>query len=283
MAKKTVLVTGGNTGIGFALCKLLATEHDCDVLLGSRSEAKGAAAVAEIQALKPSGRVQLLVIDVADDASVAAAAAEVTAKGLTLFAIVNNAGVGLQTGIETQGLLNINYKGPIRVSEAFKPLVDARTGRIVNMSSGVASMWLRNQDAATKALYSNPDLTQEALDADVAKQVAADNADGPGGSGYGLSKAALTAYTLIQAKQWPNLVCCSVTPGFINTNMTKGFGAKLTPEQGCRSSLKCLFEDVTSGFYYGSDGLRSPLTCTRDPGTPEYGGEPDPDPAKYNK
>ena len=41
--------------------------------------------------------------------------------------------------------------------------------------------------------------------------------------------------------------------------MTKGFGAKLTPEQGCRSSLKCLFEDVTSGFYYGSDGLRSPL------------------------
>ena len=28
------------------------------------------------------------------------------------------------------------------------------------------------------------------------------------------------------------------------------------------SSLKCLFDDVTSGFYYGSDGLRSPLKCT---------------------
>ena len=32
--------------------------------------------------------------------------------------------------------------------------------------------------------------------------------------------------------------------------------------------LKCLFEPVTSGYYYGSDGLRSPLTMTRDPGVP---------------
>ena len=32
-----------------------------------------------------------------------------------------------------------------------------------------------------------------------------------------------------------------------------------------------------------SDGLRSPMTVSRDPGTPEYAGEDDPDPAKYNK
>jgi len=75
----------------------------------------------------------------------------------------------------------------------------------------------------------------------------------------------------------------SLSPGFIDTAMTKGFNAKLTPEQGCVSALKCLFEPVTSGWYYGSDGLRSPLTCTRDPGTPEYQGEANPDPAKYNK
>ena len=50
--------------------------------------------------------------------------------------------------------------------------------------------------------------------------------------------------------------------------MTKGFGARLSPEQGCVSAIKCLFEPVTSGYYYGSDGLRSPLTMTRDPGAP---------------
>ena len=65
--------------------------------------------------------------------------------------------------------------------------------------------------------------------------------------------------------------------------MTKGFGANLTPEQGCESSLKCLFGEVTSGYYYGSDGLRSPFTVTRDPGTPEYQGEANPDPLIYNK
>ena len=65
--------------------------------------------------------------------------------------------------------------------------------------------------------------------------------------------------------------------------MTHGYGAKLTPEQGTVSYLRCLFGEVTSGHYYGSDGLRSPLTVTRDPGTPEYEGEENPDAAKYNK
>mmetsp|Transcript_14672 Transcript_14672/g.44000 ORF Transcript_14672/g.44000 Transcript_14672/m.44000 type:complete len:288 (-) Transcript_14672:25-888(-) len=279
---KTVLVTGGNSGIGFALSKLLATEHGCAVLLGSRDEKKGSDAVAAIKKLGGKS-VELVVIDVASDASVAAAAEAVKAMGVTLYALVNNAGIGLNNfdgkgGAEA--IVNVNTKGPKRVSEAFVGMIDPKIGRIVNMSSGVASMWVREQDAATKALYSNPDITQEQLDADVAKQLAAGNV-GMGG-GYGISKAALTAYTLVQAKTHPNLVCVSITPGFIQTNMTKGFGAKLSPEQGCVSALKTLFGDVTSGFYYGSDGLRSPLICTRDPGTPEYGGEPNPDPTRYN-
>ena len=33
---KHVLVTGGNTGIGFALCRQLAADHGCHVYLGSR-------------------------------------------------------------------------------------------------------------------------------------------------------------------------------------------------------------------------------------------------------
>ena len=57
------------------------------------------------------------------------------------------------------------------------------------------------------------------------------------GGGYGLSKAGLSALTLVQAKTYPNLKVVSLSPGFIDTPMTKGFGAKLTPEQGCVSSL----------------------------------------------
>ena len=83
----------------------------------------------------------------------------------------------------------------------------------------------------------------------------------------------------------PNLKCVSLSPGFIDTALTKGFGAKLTAEEGTVSSIKCLFGDVVSGYYYGSDGLRGPLTMTRDPGMPEYGGEDEEtiDRATYNK
>eukprot|EP01052_Picozoa_sp_SAG31_P054500 SAG31_NODE_14542_length_800_cov_1.253923_2_plen_89_part_00 len=87
---------------------------------------------------------------------------------------------------------------------------------------------------------------------------------------------------MVQAKKYPNLLCTSLSPGFIQTNMTEGFGARLSPEQGTVSLMRCLFGDVISGYYYGSDGLRSPLTVTRDPGTPEYQGEPDPDASVYN-
>ena len=89
---------------------------------------------------------------------------------------------------------------------------------------------------------------------------------------------------MIHAKEYPKLNITSVSPGFVDTAMTAGFGANLTPHEGCLSTLHCLFDkNVVSGYYYGSDGLRSPLTVTRDPGTPAYQGEANPDPAKYNK
>ena len=271
-----VLVTGANTGIGYALCKLLATEHECSVLLGSRTKSKGEKAVADIKKLAPNASVELVEIDVSSDESVAAAAAAVKAKGVTLYGLVNNAGVGHNTSGD---IIETNFKGPIRVSEAFLELIQDK-GRIVNVSSGGASSWVRQQDEATKKFYSNPDISKEALVADVAKQAAGSEGGWPGT--YGLSKAGLTAYTMYQAKAYPHLTCVSLSPGFIQTNMTKGFGAKLTPEEGCVSSLHALFGDVTSGWYYGSDAKRSPLTCCRDPGTPEYEGEDNPDPARYN-
>ena len=70
------------------------------------------------------------------------------------------------------------------------------------------------------------------------------------------------------------MVSC-VDPGFISTNMSKGLGATKSPEEGTVSIMKCLFRDLPgSGFYYGSDGTRSPLHTPRYPGQPEYDGVP---------
>ena len=182
---------------------------------------------------------------------------------------------------EAETVMTTNFKGPKLVTDALVGLIDKSEGRIVNVSSGAASMWLRHQDAETKKLFTNPNVTLEELEAAVNQNVAAKNFKM--GNGYGLSKAALNALTLIQAKSYPNLKITSLTPGFIDTPMTKGLGSKLRPEQGTLSITHCLFEAVVSGCYYGPDGLRSPLTVYRDPGTPEYEGEENPDPQKYSK
>ena len=271
---KAIFVTGGNSGIGLALCRQLVVDHGCRVFMGSRSLERGAAGLKSITDAHPesAGSIEVVQIDVSDDDSVAAAAEVVKSKGVGLYAIVNNAGVGLNASGE---VLPTNFYGPKRVSEAFLELV---SDRIVNVSSGSASMWLRNQDGDTKKLFTSADTTWEELDAAVQRAK-------PSASmgGYGLSKAGLTAYTIQQAKKHPNLLCTSLSPGFIQTKMTQGFGARLTPEEGTVSLMRCLFGEVTSGYYYGSDGLRSPLTVPRDPGTQEYQGEENPDASKYNK
>jgi len=280
-----VLVTGASSGIGLALCKLLVRDHGCYVYLGARNTTKGEGCLKGLLEEVPdaSGRIEVLPLDVTDDASVAAAAGSLKSKGVTLYGLVNNAGVGLaQPGAPNgaDGILATNYYGVKRVTEAMVGLI-ATEGRIVNVSSGGASMFLKKCDEATKAIFSNPDVTLDELEAAIKDKVASGQTGM--GNGYGLSKAAVTALTLIQAKAYPNLKVVSLSPGFIDTPMTQGFGARLTPEQGCVSSIKCLFEPVTSGFYYGSDGLRSPLTMTRDPGTPEYEGEDNPAQEKYNR
>lgn len=277
---KTVLVTGGNTGIGLALCELLVQDHDCFVYLGSRNLERGTQAVNSIKEKVGAGKadnIELVQIDVCSEESIAAAADQLKAKGVTLYGLVNNAGVGIQT---SGNILDTNFYGPKRVTEAFLGMIDTKEGRIVNVSSGAGSMWVTRQDDKTKKLFSDPDIKWDVLEAAVKEHMAVKDLHM---GGYSLSKAGLTSLTMIQARENPNLKVTSLSPGFIATNMTAGFGAKLTPKEGCVSALKCLFGDVGSGWYYGSDGLRSPLTVTRDPGAPEYQGEDNPDAAKYNK
>ena len=81
-------------------------------------------------------------------------------------------------------------------------------------------MWLSDQDSSTKELFTNQDTTFEDLETAIDKNVAAENFKI--GNGYGLSKAGLNALTLIQAKSYPELKITSLTPGFIDTPMTKG-------------------------------------------------------------
>ena len=112
---KHVLVTGGNSGIGLALCKLLVTKRGCNVFLGSRDMGRGTDAMKNILDAFPdvASKIEVLQVDVTDDASVAAAAKTVKTKGVTLYGLVNNAGVGLAHGDVggAAATLNTNFYG----------------------------------------------------------------------------------------------------------------------------------------------------------------------------
>ncbi len=91
MQGKTVVVTGGNSGIGFETAAALAS-MGARVLVTARNADKGRAAVAAIsQRLGGDGRVQLVVFDLADLASVRRGAAEILEQAPRLDVLVNNA------------------------------------------------------------------------------------------------------------------------------------------------------------------------------------------------
>ena len=213
MAKRTVLVTGGNAGIGRALAELLVAEHGCRVIITSRSEEKGRRAVAEIG----GESAEYLLMDATDDASVGAAAARLRARGVRLYALVNNAGVGLQNVIDlemtdlqrTRLIVDTNFYGVIRSTDAFLDLID-EGGRVVNVSSGLGSAWLRTRDARARRLFSGTGTGEDALTLDALKAAvedairaatAEDHFASLGKLGYGLSKAAVTALTLLHARE----------------------------------------------------------------------------------
>jgi len=269
---KHILVTGGNKGIGKALCaKLLQQYEDVHVLLGSRDSDRGERAVKDLISAIPSskGRVEMLHLDVTSDDSVKKAAEDVAASGRKLFGIVNNAGI-IGSYSDT---LNVNYFGARRVNDAFKSILISTGGRVVNIASASGPMYVNGcSNSHLRRRLANPLLFEGGIE-EIDEEARSGSSDG---NPYGLSKALLNAYTLLLAKDNENMYINSCTPGFIDTDMTRnaGMGATNKPEKGTLAPLYCLMENenLTTGCYYGSDGVRSPLDRYRGPGDPPYEG-----------
>lgn len=270
MAGKWILVTGANSGIGLALSKQLC-ERGCRVLLGSRNRERGEKALEEVKAFAPGAIVELVQVDVGSDESVAEAGKAVKALlgDAPLYAIVNNAGTGLGHGTGTEDMINVNFYGVVRVCKTFMPMLDPSEGRVVNVGSGAGSMYVAKQEPERQKLLCSPDTTMEQILQIIQEGAATDSM-----KGYGVSKACVATYTMVLAKEHPNLKSSCISPGFIDTAIVKGFGATKPPEEGTVSIKHCLFEDLEgNGYYYGSDGVRSPYHVLRNPGEPAYTGE----------
>jgi NAD(P)-dependent dehydrogenase (short-subunit alcohol dehydrogenase family) len=133
----SVLITGASTGIGRA-CSLWMDSLGWRVFAGVRQPADASTLSSE-----GSGRIQPIFLDVTDQSTITAAAAEIEAtvgKG-GLQGLVNNAGIavgGLLEFLPMEQLrrqLDVNVVGQVAVTQALIPCLRRGGGRIVNMSS----------------------------------------------------------------------------------------------------------------------------------------------------
>ncbi len=143
---RSVLVTGGNRGIGLAIARRLAAAGDA-VTVTSRSG-------------EPLGGLSVVQCDVTDTASVGAAFAAVEQAQGPVEVLVSNAGItrdtllALMSEDDFGAVLDTNLTGAFRVAKrAVRPMIRMRRGRIILISSVVGMLGSGGQAnyAASKA------------------------------------------------------------------------------------------------------------------------------------
>ena len=124
MAEKTVLITGANRGIGAALVKEALNRGAKRVFAGTRGALS-----------KTDPRVTALTLDVTNASQIQRAVDEVGALDI----LINNAGIGIADDLTDldaiQKHLDVNLLGPLKVTQAFLPLLTRSKGAIVNILS----------------------------------------------------------------------------------------------------------------------------------------------------
>ncbi|MER5879290.1 SDR family NAD(P)-dependent oxidoreductase [Streptomyces sp. NPDC060235] len=200
----TTFITGANKGLGHETARrLVALGHT--VIMGARDPERGAEAAAALGA-------RFVRIDVTDDTSVAAAAADVAANEGAIDVLINNAGVSGPhsdpadlTGTDALRVFDVNVFGVVRVTAAFLPLLRRSPDPvIVNVSSGMGSF------AATH----DPSRVESSVTLPL----------------YTASKAAVTMLTTQYAKALKDIRVNAADPGYTATDLNAHSGPQTVTE-----------------------------------------------------
>ena len=222
---KIAVVTGGNRGIGFFICRGLA-KKGIRVVLTSRDKKNGEEALAKLH--KESLDVHLLCLDMTDERSIHNFAENLEKEFEGLDILINNAAVSLDKGV--RGLdadvetirrsMEANVYGPLRLCQALIPIMRKRgEGRIVNVSSQLGAVGQIRGDYP----------------------------------GYRISKAALNVLTLMLADEVreANILVNAMTPGWARTEMG-GQSAPRSPKEGADTAIWLAVhpkQSLTSRFF----------------------------------
>jgi NAD(P)-dependent dehydrogenase (short-subunit alcohol dehydrogenase family) len=205
---RAALVTGGSSGIGLAIARLLRDEG-YELTLVSRQQEKIEAAAAELGAAAVAANV-------ADPEECARAVAEHQERFGRLDVLVNSAGVGIGGLIEDLDLkkldlqLDINLRGLFLVTQAAIPLLKESRGWVVNLASIAGTL------------------------------------PTPGLATYGATKAAVIALTrsLNAELDADGVRAIAICPGFVDTPMSQWSGLEheemIRPEDCAEVVRMCL-------------------------------------------
>ncbi|WP_433688068.1 SDR family NAD(P)-dependent oxidoreductase [Micromonospora carbonacea] len=201
----TTFITGANKGLGYETARRLI-EQGHIVLLGARDASAGNAAAGKLGA-------RFVQIDVTDDDSVAAAAADVEHHEGWIDVLINNAGIqgpagdpSDLTGADVLSVLDVNVVGVVRATTAFLPLLSRSADPvIINVSSGMGLLEVTHDPSRVESTYLAP--------------------------AYTSSKAALVMLTTQYAKALTGIRINAADPGYIATEFN-GYSGPQTVTEG---------------------------------------------------
>ncbi|KAK7292631.1 hypothetical protein RJT34_15482 [Clitoria ternatea] len=284
-AKRCAVVTGANKGIGYGICKKLAS-HGILVVLTARNEERGLKAVENLKEFGLSDFVVFHQLDVTDPSSVASLASFIKTRFGKLDILVNNAGVpgGIVNGENlfkvnrrevfdwnlvvhqsyelAEECVEIGFFGTERVTEALLPLLQLSISpRIVNVSSRIGMLQNIPNEWARGVFGDIENLTNEKL-GEVLREFLKDYKEGsletknwpPAVSGCTMAKAAVNGYTRMLAKKFPHFRINCLCPGFVKTDINQNFGL-LSIDEGAENPVRLalLPDNAPSGLFYSKD------------------------------
>ncbi len=217
---RNVVVTGASRGLGLAIAQR-AVRSGFRVIAVARSEG---AMLREAMDAAPEA-LHFRACDLMDIPSLKALARTVRTDFGPIYGLVNNAGIGTAGVLATMPddaiaqLIHMNVTSPITLTKYLvRPMLTARAGRVINISSIVSSTGYNGLAA------------------------------------YGASKAALIGFTRSLARELGPLgiTVNAVAPGFVDTEMTHDLDEKQREQLKRRSALRQLArpEDVAAAVDY---------------------------------
>lgn len=140
---RVAMITGGNSGIGFATASKLAAQG-YHVILASRNQDTSARAIARMKAANPRASVESIPLDLASFAAVRQCAALFQAKGYPLHVLINNAGgaiPGKQASFTADGFemtFGTNHLGHFLLTHLLlEDLKRSAPARVITVSSSL--------------------------------------------------------------------------------------------------------------------------------------------------